>query len=260
MLEKNIFLLWLQGWEHAAWLNKQVAASWKCNNPGWKIHFIDFSNLKDYVSDIDYIYDERKDISPQAKSDIIRLSLLKNHGGVWADATLLCMQPLDHWVYEAVEPAGIWMYHGRGGGMEKEVGLASWFIVSKKEGYIIQKWKEECDRYWIHYDSTDNYCWMDGLFKYLFYHDELFQGTWHKCPYLFAREEGQSHTLADYGMGKETPHIKQMFEEKPPYALKLWKNWGKLFPDINTEECRKSNAYYAIEMSKRRFCYKHSFK
>jgi len=126
MLQKNIFLLWLQGWENAKWLNKQVAESWEINNPEWKIHYIDLANLKDYVNDIDYIYDEQKKISPQAKSDIIRLSLLKNHGGIWADATMLCMQPLDHWVYEAVEPSQFWMYHGSGSGMTKETGPASW--------------------------------------------------------------------------------------------------------------------------------------
>ena len=45
MLDKNIFILWLQGWEHATWLNKQVAESWEINNPDWKIHYIDLMNL-----------------------------------------------------------------------------------------------------------------------------------------------------------------------------------------------------------------------
>jgi len=76
-LSKNIFILWLQGWDNAIWLTKQVAESWKINNPDWKLHYICLNNLKDYVDDIDYIYDNNKIISPQAKSDIIRLSLLK---------------------------------------------------------------------------------------------------------------------------------------------------------------------------------------
>ena len=45
MLSKNIFLLWLQGWENAGWLNKQVAESWEINNPEWTIHYIDLENL-----------------------------------------------------------------------------------------------------------------------------------------------------------------------------------------------------------------------
>jgi hypothetical protein len=169
-LEKNIFLLWLQGWNNASWLNKQVAESWEINNPGWKIHYVDIENLKDYVSDIEYVYN--KDISPQAKSDIIRLNLLKIYGGIWADATMLCMQPLEHWVNDAVEPSGLWMYHGKGAGMNIELGPASWFIVSKKNSYLITKWKEECDRYWNSDKQEYGYFWMDELFKNLYYNDK----------------------------------------------------------------------------------------
>jgi len=260
MLEKNIFLLWFQGWENAPWLQKQVAKSWEINNPEWKIHYIDIENLKNYVNDIDYIYDTNNDISYAAKSDIIRLSLLKNHGGIWADSTVLCMQPLDHWVYEAVEPARLWMYHGCGGGMSKEFGPASWFIVSKKESYMITNWKRECDAYWNQNHSTNNYFWMDSLFKKLFENDEIFKQLWLNAPYLYCELDGQSHTLSyenNYRMNGNTPHIKKLFLENPPYILKFWNYWHDLFPDTTTDECINSNGYYAIELSKRKYCYKH---
>jgi hypothetical protein len=246
----------LQGWENAKWLNKKVAESWELNNPEWKIHYINFDNLKNYVTDIDYIYDEKKNISSQAKSDIIRLSLLKNHGGIWVDATMLCMQPLDHWVYEAVDPSGLWMYHGNGGGMEKEFGPASWFIVSQKNSYLITKWKNECDNYWNNNDSTNNYFWMDVLFKNLFETDKIFMELWKKTPYLYCELDGQSHTLAHYGMHTSTPHIKELFLEKPPYALKLWSSFNNLL-HMTAESFINSNAYYAIELSKRKKIYKH---
>lgn len=257
MLNKNIFLLWLQGWENAGWLNKQVAESWEINNPEWTIHYIDLDNLKNYVQDIDYIYDKTKRITPQAKSDIIRLSLLKNIGGVWADATLLCMQPLDSWVYDAVESSNIWMYHGHGGGMSKEVGPASWFIVAKKGEYIISKWKEKCDNYWKINNHAHTYFWMDLLFKQLFETDTTFKELWLKTPYLYCELDGQSHTLAHHKMSRNTLHIKQLFLKQPPYALKMWKSWNNIFPCIETIKCQNSNGYYAILMSKRRISYKH---
>lgn len=257
MLQNNIFILWLQGWENAKWLNKQVVESWEINNPDWKILLIDLVNLKDYVSDIDYVYDINKNISPQAKSDIIRLSLLKNHGGIWADATMLCMQPLDHWVHEAVEPVGLWMYHGCGGGMSKEVGPASWFIVSKKEGNIISKWKEACDSYWNSNNFASNYHWMDELFCKLFHENDEFRESWLKVPYLYCDLDGQSHTLAYYGMENDTPHIKELFEKSPPYALKFWKHWNDIFPEVNSENCVNSNGYHAIQLSKRQYCFQH---
>lgn len=256
ILPKNIFLLWLQGWEHTSvtWLIKQVAESWEINNPDWKIHYIDLNNLKDYVNDIDYIYDTKKKITPQAKSDIIRLSLLKNHGGVWADATMLCMQSLDNWVHTSVEPAGFWMYHGHGAGLQKEFGPASWFIVSLKDNYVITKWKEMCDIYWHHNDFAHNYSWMDHLFKNLLQHNKQCWDLWAKVPYVYCELDGQAHTLAHYGMDKNSPHIKALLTTFPPYALKFWKDWNILFPDITTEKCKNSNGYCAIQLSKRKNC------
>ena len=258
MVSKNIFILWLQGWDTAPWLHKTVVESWKLNNPDWTVHLIDFTNLKDYVQDIDYIYDTRKNISPQAKSDIIRLSLLKNHGGVWADATMLCMQPLNHWVHEAVEPSGLWMYHGPGRfGMDAELGPASWFIISEKDSFLIREWKHACDKYWTENHCTNNYFWMDTLFEHLYLSNDAFKQSWLKVPYLYCELDGQSHTLDHHKMDGNTPDLKRLFFEKPPYALKFWSYWHNIFPDVTTERCMNSNGYYAIEMSKRKICYKH---
>ena len=173
---------------------------------------------------------------------------------------MLCMQPLEHWVHEAIEPAGFWMYHGHGGGMKKETGPASWFIVSEKDVYNINKWKESCDYYWQNNNSTTIYFWMDMLFKDLFNNDDKFKQLWSTVPYLYCELDGQSHTLAHYKMENDTPHIKKIFLENPPYALKFWKDWNNIFPDINTEKCKKSNGYYAILMSKRKIIFKHNME
>ena len=77
MFNINIFLLWLQGWDKAPCLQREVLESWIINNHDWNVILIDQNNLVNYVKDIDYIYDKNKIITPQAKSDIIRLSLFK---------------------------------------------------------------------------------------------------------------------------------------------------------------------------------------
>jgi hypothetical protein len=253
-INKNIFIFWLQGWDNCYWLNKQVVDSWKIQNPGWKIHLISFNNLKFYfknIDNIDYIYDDKKLISPQAKSDIIRLALLNKYGGVWADATLLCMQPLDNWIYKAIELSGFWMYHGHGAEMSKENGPASWFIVSKKNNYIINKWKNKCDEYWNKNNFAHSYFWMDELFKDLFYDDAIFNELWKKVPYIYCEEDGESHTLNKYKMEKNNPYIKEKLYNNPPYVLKMWNNWRTIFPNVNVNECKKSNGYFAILMSKK---------
>ena len=52
IFEKNIFLLWLQGWDKAPWLQRQVLESWIINNPDWNVILIDQNNLVNYVKDI----------------------------------------------------------------------------------------------------------------------------------------------------------------------------------------------------------------
>ncbi|BCL33556.1 capsular polysaccharide synthesis protein [Nostoc sp. MS1] len=260
MLNKTVWLLWLQGWDNAPWLIKQVAESWEINNPDWKIEYVTLDNVHKYVNDIDYLFDETKKIEPQHKSDIIRLSLLKNHGGVWADATLLCMQPLSSWIEEAVKPAGMWMYHGIGGGMPKH-GPAIWFIVAERNSSMINKWKAACDEYWRNRTEADQNFWLDELFKDLYESDIEFRNQWSLVPYLYGRAKGQASTMVhnEYKlMITDNQYLKKIFLEKPPYVLKFWwRVWVEVFPDENSPECKNSNGYYAIQMSKRKFVYKH---
>lgn len=255
MLNKTVWLLWLQGWDDVPWLIKQVAESWEINNPDWNIKYVTLSNLHKYVCDIDYIYDKTKEIEPQAKSDIIRLSLLRNHGGVWADATMLCMQPLSSWAEEVTKPAGVWMYHGTCG------NPASWFILAEKDSLIMNQWKSACDEYWQSRNKADSYFWLDGLFKKLFDSDIEFKNLWNLVPYLYCNAEGQAHSMAGRNfdlMVGTNQQLQKIFQEEPPYALKFWlRVWQDKFPDINSTECKNSNGYFAIQMSERKFIFRH---
>ena len=262
MLNKTIWLLWLQGWDRAPWLVRQVAASWEINNPDWTIRYLSSSNLAEYVGDTDYIIDKRKNISPQALSDIVRLSLLDRHGGVWADATLLCMQPLTPWIEDAVRPAGLWMYHGHGGGMDGRFGPASWFIASEQGSLIVSRWKRACDEYWRGRPETSDYFWLDGLFKSLFQKDREFRDTWRRAPHLYVEKSTQAHGFARGNrMLGDSAAVKRRLATHPPYVLKLWwKPWQRAFPDPASADCRTSNGYYALQMSKRRFTARHPMR
>lgn len=227
---KTIWLLWLQGWDKAPWLVQQVKESWKKLNPGWNVELVDEKNLEKYTT-IDYIKTIK---SPAAKSDAIRLNLLATHGGVWADSTLLCMHPLDNWIYEALDSAGFWMYHGRDEGR----GPASWFIISTINSPIIQKWKNACDKYWKNRQVEDHYFWMDELFKNLSNSDPEFNQDWVRVPHLWCEAPGQSHMLAGRTQ-KNDPDLKKIISDNPPYVIKLSQEDGNFAKD--------SNAYFAIQ-------------
>lgn len=251
-LEKNIWIFWYQGWDKAPWLVKQVAESWKINNPEWKIILLSEENLFKYVNDIPYVFNTQKTISIQAFSDIVRLSLLKNYGGVWADATLLCLQPLDSWVHKACESSDFWTYHTSHWGKDKSYIPASWFLTSKKGSELITKWKHACDQFWNKNNSTINYHWMNELFVELYKTDSSFKKLWDSVYDIDSEDYGQSHALYhNDAMVKCDTKLKKKFLKEAPYVLKYWVPlWESTFPNSDSEDCKQSNGYYAILLSK----------
>jgi hypothetical protein len=225
-LPKTIWLLWLQGWDNAPWVPKQVAKSWEKLNPGWEIKLIDRETCPVEI------YGD----TPQAQSDVIRLELLSKYGGVWADSTMLCMQPLDDWVHEAVEPAGIWMYRGR---LPACTGPASWFIVAKPGNMMSTKWVEACREYWKGRANNDAYPWMDNLWFKIYEDDQEFKDEWAKVPYLCCEGDEQSHMLAGR-VGEDNQDLKNTLKTKPPRAVKLDHR-------AIDEKSINSNGYYAIQ-------------
>jgi hypothetical protein len=248
-LNKTIWLLWLQGWDKAPWIVKQVKETWEKQNDGWKIITLSSENLNEYV-DIPYI--GKGSISPQAKSDIIRLSILEKHGGVWADATLLCMKPLDSWVWEHIKPSDFWMYHGADWGADVNHGPASWFIVSKKGSYIISKWKSACDIYWAHRETPHNYLWMDSLFKDIYNTDPKFRTEWDATINIDCEAPLQPHMFTSGSWKSNDQSLKDRLKQTPPFVIKMSSRaWELEFPNIEAKKCTESNGYFAIQMAKR---------
>lgn len=211
---KTVWLLWLQGWDQAPELIKEVRDSWTRLNPGWNVELVTRESISTYV-DIPYVHDGIQDA---ALSDIVRLSLLEAHGGVWADATLLCMAPLDAWIHDAMKPTGFWMYHGRDNG----TGPCSWFLAANApHTQIASKWKRACDAYWTGRDEMHDYFWMDALFADLLRTDPAFAKEWARVPYMYCEAEGQSHMVAGKTLNPATPSMRKIFEKKPPFVLKL---------------------------------------
>lgn len=239
---KTVWLLWFDGWDNAPWIARQVRKSWEQLNPEWNIELVDEQNLGEYVT-IPYIHMDF--LQPAARSDIIRLYLLTEHGGVWADATMLCMIPLDRWVYPALENSGFWMYHGRDWG----AGPASWFMISLRNSYIISTWKNACDKFWQSSPPPPrdyDYYWMDALFTNLLESDSQFAYEWSHVPYLWCEATGQAHMLN----GKcqdNTPELKHILEYNPPYAVKLTRH-GLEFNNLEetSEDIKDSNVVAAI--------------
>lgn len=231
-LTKTIWLLWLQGWDSAPQLVKLVHASWQFHNPHWEIVLLDQQNIHLYIE-----APVVKNISCAALSDIIRLKLLAQHGGVWADATMACLRPLDGWAHHAVRPVGFWMYHGRDNGR----GPASWFMMSVPGAYIPVEWDKQTDQFWKSRSRSRSppvaYNWMDKLFAQLAKTDHKFLQDWMCVPFLDCNRSCEAHSLAGR-VYQFDPDRLDLIKANPPVAIKLsWK--GELHEKTNAWQILK---------------------
>lgn len=246
---KTIWLLWLEGWDKAPYIVKECAKSWRYQNPDWNIEYLSYSNIDDFLS-IRHLHTST--VTPQAKSDIIRLALLTEYGGVWADATLACMQPLDNWVYGALAPSGFWAYQGTGWPPPKIINHtnaiypASWFMVSTRNNYIVRMWNEAADSYWTRKASTSDYFWMDRLFRDILASNRMVQSLWGQTPYLSCEDPYSSHMFAGKTHWKMNVRDKVVLMSNPPFVLKLS---HKQVPKRESYLYYRTNAYQAVKIA-----------
>ena len=100
-IQKKIWVYWHQGWGFAPYIVKRCLESWKLHHKDWEIIACSRSDLKKYI-DLNALIPNlaSKDIRIFALSDIARITLLKNYGGVWVDATCFSSKSLNLWLPE----------------------------------------------------------------------------------------------------------------------------------------------------------------
>ena len=106
--------IWLLNWKHFTRF-EDVKQSWVEHNPGWNVIVIDSQNVDAYVS---HEWQDR---------DAIRHALITLHGGVVVDNDMMCMMPLENWVYDLLKFTGFWAYTNPDGN-----GYVTNFMVAKQ--------------------------------------------------------------------------------------------------------------------------------
>lgn len=179
-LTKIIWLLWLQGFDKAPEIVKKCVESWAKHNKGWKIVKLDENNLSSYVDISKHISkDQKATMSPNHYANVIRLLLLKIHGGFWVDATNYCVKPIDAWFHPYAKE-GFFVFSRDGYGPDRVVG--NWFIYAEKNNYLLDKWLEATLNFWKEKGDDKVYHWQPKLFFNLCKTDKIFRELWSKVP------------------------------------------------------------------------------
>ena len=139
---KLIWIYWHQGWVNAPEIIQKCRKSWIKNNPQWEVKSLDFNLINDLI-DIKIKRSILNNLCIAHQSDIIRLHLLEKYGGVWVDASLFCIMPLDNWLNDFLK-SGLFMFESS----TKLTIVANWFIATRRNNPIIKKLRSELTKYW----------------------------------------------------------------------------------------------------------------
>ena len=221
-LPKRLWFLWYQGWNIAPDIAKRCLNSWRFHNPTWTIVTLDKYNLDEYI-DLSFLEEGSSNgITPASISDIVRIMLLRQYGGIWIDSTLFCNRKLESWLPPYMnEPFFAFSNPG------PERLLASWFLASTNRSYIVDRWESAVLRYvdtcpklghdtptlsmtaWQQGQLSGHYFWFHYLFSDLYTCDARFKAAWDRVrkysadgPHLL-----QVSGLLGYPIPSEIKHI-----------------------------------------------------
>ena len=180
---KIIWTCWLQGRESAPPLVKKCLSSWERNNPGWEFRCLDATTIERYVPLRQYIDLDRQSLTAASLSDIVRVLLLHEFGGVWVDATLFCNQPLDKWLPGVMEE-GFFAFTA----LDPIRPLSSWFLSAASDNYLVSTWCRRTIEYWSNRTKTDDYFWFHHLFRDMCQTDRRTAEAWSRVPKLGAEK------------------------------------------------------------------------
>lgn len=180
-MRKVIWTLWLQGRDAAPELVRRCLDSWERKNAGWELRCLDQHTVGTYIPLLSYVDLERQSITAASLSDIIRILLLHEYGGVWVDATTFCNRALDDWLPAKLE-WGFFAFAAPG----PDRPLSSWFLAARSNDPIIAAWLTRTVTYWKERSHADEYFWFHYLFRDLIETEAEFAANWALIPKISA--------------------------------------------------------------------------
>jgi hypothetical protein len=123
------WMYWEQGFDNAPRLVNFCRESWAaCSD---NLIALDKSVLGTYLPESDIAPLFQDHILIQMRSDLIRLKLLLKYGGIWVDATLLCVRDYHYWLTEGMAPFPV-LYPNT------DRLISNWLVYSKANDPILK--------------------------------------------------------------------------------------------------------------------------
>jgi hypothetical protein len=207
-LHKVIWSCWFQGREFAPEIVERCLSSWEDRNPEWDFRCLDAASICRYVDLREYVDLDRQQITAASLSDILRLLLLHEYGGVWVDATTFCNAPLDTWISQAAQ-TGFFAFSRPAEDRE----LATWFLAAHSGNHLLNKWMARVVAYWSHRTATRDYFWAHHEFGELLALDSRAFADWQVVPRISA---DAPHSVQAAGLYRDYEEVRDYVDWSAP--------------------------------------------
>lgn len=177
-MSDSVWICWLQGIENAPQLVKDCIDSVKYYVKDRKIILITSDNFSQYANIPEYIIEKWKKsiISNTHFSDILRLALLIQHGGLWLDSTVYLTGPLPEYITDS----DFFVY--RDGEFEHDlINMGSWLIFAKPNNIMLNETYHLLLEYWQTHAYLANYFLLHFFFRMV---SDYYSKEWQKVPYF----------------------------------------------------------------------------
>lgn len=223
-IPKKIWMYWDNDFENAPPIVKLCVDSWKKKNPDWDVVVLNEDTVSQYVE----FPELSSGITVQAFSDLLRLRLLNQYGGVWVDATSYCVKPLEHWLPVVAQSgffAFVWTPDSKWFMWPSYFReIASWFLAATPGNPIISEWEKYSFDYWRDRTETRQYFWLHTLFETLSYASPQFRRALRRVPTIssFGPHLVHDSVFRD----RDLDQVAELLEQGVAPVQKLRWNWS----------------------------------
>lgn len=226
-MTNTVWVCWLQGFENAPELVKNCIESMKYHIKDKEFVFITADNFADYCEIPEFIIDKwkRGTISHTHFSDILRLALLIQNGGLWIDATAYFTGELPNYICD-----GDFFIYRDGFFNYDLINAGNWLIFSDPNNILLNETFNLLCSYWKKYDYTKHYFIFQMFFRMV---TDYYEKEWDTVPYFSQMDQ---HIFSFEFLDE--------YSEKRFRQLKALTNIHKLTLKADFD-CESENSYYS---------------
>eukprot|EP00928_Gymnodinium_smaydae_P030569 TRINITY_DN22696_c0_g3_i1.p1 TRINITY_DN22696_c0_g3~~TRINITY_DN22696_c0_g3_i1.p1 ORF type:complete len:404 (-),score=31.92 TRINITY_DN22696_c0_g3_i1:45-1196(-) len=158
-------------------LNRMILKEWPVQNRKWDVMRLSRNDVDRLLPDVNVLL-KTTSKTPLERSDLIRISLLAKYGGVWADAALLPLRPLDDYIQQAVSYTGFFCFAN-----ESDLNLTStMFLAARPDNPLVVAWRDAFQKRWLQQDRLGSTELLDTLISVLRSGNKTIGSVWDAMP------------------------------------------------------------------------------